>query len=74
MVNYEVKQIIAEISSSGGYTKRLTLTSWNGSPAKLDLRIWHDSLGTETPGRGITLTDTEARTLAEAIQGFLQAQ
>lgn len=38
-MQYEVKKTIAEISSTGSTAKRLTLTSWNGNPAKLDLRI-----------------------------------
>ena len=39
-MQYEVEKTIAEISSTGSTAKRLTLTSWNGNPAKLDLRTW----------------------------------
>ena len=53
-MQYEVKKTIAEISSTGSTAKRLTLTSWNGNPAKLDLRIWRiEGNGDSQPGKGV---------------------
>lgn len=74
MVTYKIERTIAEISSSGRGTKRLTLTSWNDQPAKLDLRVWvTDDAGQEKPGRGITLTEAEAFTLAAELQIYFAA-
>lgn len=70
---YDVKILntLAEISRTGTSAKRLTVVSWNGNPAKLDLRTWRtDDTGTR-PGKGITLTDAEAQTLATALSGYL---
>ena len=72
MIPHRIERTIAEISSGGKSAKRLTLTGWNGNPAKLDLRTWiTDESGRETPGRGITLTDEEAQALADALQAYL---
>lgn len=71
-MQYEVKKTIAEISSTGSTAKRLTLTSWNGNPAKLDLRIWRtDGNGDSQPGKGVTLTEDEAAAVAAAISDYL---
>ena len=71
-MQYEVKKTIAEISSTGSTAKRLTLTSWNGNPAKLDLRIWRtDGNGDSQPGKGVTLTEDEAAPVAAAISDSL---
>ena len=68
----EEKKTIAEISSTGSTAKRLTLTSWNGNPAKLDLRIWRtDGNGDSQPGKGVTLTEDEAAAVAAAISDYL---
>lgn len=71
-MQYEVEKTIAEISSTGSTAKRLTLTSWNRNPAKLDLRIWRtESGGEDKPGKGITLTEDEAAAVAAAISDYL---
>lgn len=71
MIDYTVEKIIAEISSTTVSAKRLTLTSWNGRQAKLDLRTWHTDGGKEWPGKGMTLDAEEAEKLSEALSGFL---
>lgn len=65
MVTFQIEKTLAEIGEGG---KRLTLTSWNGNPAKLDLRKWKDD---GTPGRGMTLTNDEARELLDALTACL---
>lgn len=69
MIDYIVERKLAEISRTDRTAKRLTLISWHGHPAKLDLRIWN--LDEEKPGKGITLTQDEAEALAKALNGFL---
>lgn len=74
MITHKIERTIAEISRTDRGIKRLTLTSWNGNPAKLDLRIWvTDDAGQEKPGRGITLTEAEGLTLAAELQDFFAA-
>lgn len=73
MILWNTEKTLADISSSGSTAKRLTITSWNGRPAKLDLRTWRtDENGQQQPGKGLTLTDTEAATLAQAIVAYLK--
>lgn len=52
-------------TSSRGWSKELNLVSWNDRPAKFDLREWapdHSRMG-----KGITLSDEEAKMLREAL-------
>ena len=57
MIEYRTERILTELSSTGSSAKRLTVTSWNGNPAKLDLRIWRTD-------------DAEAQTLLDALNGY----
>lgn len=74
MIVFEIKKELAEISSNASSAKKLTLTSWNKGPAKLDFRIWLTDYDEPKPGKGMTLTDEEAQTLADAINAYLQAK
>lgn len=68
---YETVNVLAEISSTRSTAKRLTVTSWNNQPAKLDLRIWRNEAGETLPGRGVTLTIDEAKALEAALHNYL---
>lgn len=63
-------EIITEIAvlaeSDSGYTKEINLVSWNGAKPKYDIRSW--SPGREKCGKGITLTEDEAKKLLLALQ------
>ena len=62
--DFEVTEPIAVLSSTAaGYSTELNRVSYNGYPAKLDLRKWHDG----QPLKGVSLTDEEARTLYAAL-------
>lgn len=64
---YEIKKNI-EVLSEGknGWTKEVNLVSWNGKPAKLDIRDWnHEEC---KMGKGVTLTYDEAQLLKEALE------
>lgn len=74
MIAFEIERTLAEISSTGSTAKRLTLTSWSGNPAKLDLRVWRTGEEPAQPGRGITLTDEEAAALAAALNDYLSGR
>lgn len=67
--NYEVVEQVAVLSQSGDTTKELNRVSYNGSPAKYDLRSWRRAGGEEKLLKGLTLTDEEARALRDALNG-----
>ena len=48
------------------YTKDINIVSWNGADPKYDIRNWHP--GREKCGKGITLTEEEARALMDALK------
>lgn len=54
----------------GGWQKELNLVSWNGRPPKYDVRDWAPDH--EKMGKGITLTEEEAKKLADLIQQALE--
>ncbi len=66
-IQYEIRQEIAVLSrSDSGYTKEINLISWNGAEPKYDIRSF--SPDRERCGKGITLMETEAKQLLEALQ------
>ena len=67
--NYEIVDHIATLSQSGDTSKELNRVSYNGSPAKYDLRSWKRTDGEEKLLKGLTLTDEEATALKEALNG-----
>ena len=70
MITHKVEETLAELSSTGSSAKRICLVSWNGNPAKLDLRVWRTVDGETKPGKGLTLTDEEAETLLTALTDY----
>ena len=52
-----------------GYTREINLVSWNGAEPKYDIRNWHPNR--EKCGKGITLTEEEARILMDALNEVL---
>ena len=50
-----------------GWTKELNRVSFNGAPAKYDLRTW--SPDHSKMGKGITLTNDEFKVLVDAFKG-----
>ena len=64
-IKYEITEKIAVLSESGEWTKELNKVSWNGRPAKYDLRDWNHE--EKKMRKGVTLTDDEFEELVEAI-------
>lgn len=65
-IRFEIKEEIGVISdSSKGWTKELNMVSWNDGAAKYDIRDW--APGHEKMGKGVTLTEQEARELYELL-------
>lgn len=67
MQDYTIMEKIAVLSSFGNGSLELNKVSWDGKPAKLDVRTWFDKNGNHTPGKGITLSDDEAMKLSTAL-------
>lgn len=65
--NYEIVERIAVLSESGATTKELNRVSYNGSPAKYDLRSWRRTDGEEKLLKGLTLNEEEATALKAAL-------
>lgn len=66
-IQFEVVKEIAVLSvSDSGYTKEINLISWNGKEPKYDIRSF--SPNREKCGKGITLTETEAKCLFTALK------
>ena len=51
--NYEIVEKVAVLSQSGDTTKELNRVSYNGSPAKYDLRSWRRTDGEEKLLKGV---------------------
>lgn len=66
-IQFEIIKEIAVLStSSSGYTKEINRISWNGNEPKIDIRSF--SPGREKCGKGITLTEAEAKCLLVALK------
>ena len=70
-IKFEIKEELGVISvSPKGWQKELNLVSWNGAAAKYDIREW--SPDHEKMGKGITMTQEEAKTLYELLKGIFE--
>lgn len=54
------------------WNKEVNLVSWNGRPAKLDIRNWQ--MDHEKCGKGIAITREEAEELAALLQKILKSR
>ena len=69
-VKYEIVEKLGVLSeSSKGWTKELNRISWNGGEPKLDIRDWAPEH--EKMGKGVTLTEEEAKNLLNLLQNNL---
>ena len=67
MLNYEMKRRLAVLSENQktGWTKELNLVSWNGAPAKYDIREF--SPDRQKLSKGIVLTKEEMERIKDVI-------
>lgn len=64
---YEIVKHIAVLGEANDRTLEVNLVSWNKRPAKIDIRRWdkdHTFMG-----KGVALTEDEAKALYEALKG-----
>ena len=67
MVAYEIVEHIAEIGRANDRVIEVNLVSWSGRPPKVDIRRWSEDH--TFMGKGVALTDEEAKALYEALKG-----
>ena len=61
-ITYDIEQRIAVLSTNArGWERQLNLISWNGNPAKYDIRDW--SPDGSRMSKGISLSSEECRAL-----------
>lgn len=66
-LKFEIVQNIAVLSTSkSGWTKEINMVSYNGAPAKYDIRSWDPNH--EKMGKGITLTKEELVQLESVLK------
>ena len=64
-ITFEIVEHLGVLSDTGEWAKEVNLVAWNGQPPKIDIRSW--DADHERMTRGVTLTESEAVTLAEAL-------
>lgn len=65
-IKYEITEELGALSEkSSGWTKELNRISWNGGAAKFDIRDWAPEH--EKMGKGVTLTEEEAKQLYKRL-------
>ncbi len=68
-IKFEIKETIGVLSESAkGWSKELSLVSWNDKPAKFDLREWDPAH--QKMGKGMTLTSDEIKKLRDLLNGL----
>lgn len=68
-IEFEIKEQIGVVGERGKWSLELNRVSWNGGPAKLDIRAWSEDH--EKCSKGITLTDEEAEAIFNAMKNNL---
>ncbi|HEO8668924.1 TPA: YdbC family protein [Streptococcus agalactiae] len=61
-----VEKLLVLSENEKGWTKELNRVSFNGAPAKFDLRIW--SPDHTKMGKGITLSNEEFKVILDAFR------
>ena len=65
-LKFEIEESLIVLSENEkGWTKELNRVSWNGAPAKYDIRAW--SPDHSKMGKGITLTNEEFQVLLKEL-------
>jgi len=68
-IKFEIKETIGVLSESAkGWTKELSLVSWNDKDPKYDIREW--SPDHAKMGKGVTLTKEELVKLKDFLGGL----
>ncbi|SPF51600.1 conserved hypothetical protein [Candidatus Desulfosporosinus infrequens] len=67
-IKFEIKEIIGVLSQSAkGWTKELSLVSWNDKDPKYDIREW--SPDHSKMSKGVTISKEESKKLRDLLNG-----
>lgn len=67
MFEYKVEERIAEIGRTNDKVLEVNVISWNNRPPKVDIRRWSEDHA--FMGKGISMTEEEAKALYDALKG-----
>lgn len=68
-IKFEIKETIGVLSESAkGWTKELSLVSWNDKDPKYDIREW--SPDHTKMGKGVTLNAEELKKIRDLLNGL----
>lgn len=67
--SYEVTKKLGKLGEES--KTELRIVAWNGREAKLDIRQWYEKDGEERCGKGISLTNDEAKVLVELLTEYM---
>lgn len=68
--SYEIKKRIGSLGENSD--KQLNIIAWNGRESKIDIRAFFtDKEGNERCGKGISLTNDEAKKLVDLLNDYL---
>ena len=68
---FEIEEHLLTLSENDkGWTKELNRVSFNGAPAKFDIRAW--SPDHTKMGKGITLSNEEFQVMVDAFRGTIK--
>ncbi len=65
-VSYHVVEEIGSIPSESAWDLEVNMISWNGAPAKVDIRRWNPDR--DKMSKGISLTKEEAKELIPLLK------
>lgn len=68
--DYTINDEVAVLSTAGSWALELNLISWGGRSPKLDIRKWSECH--EKMGKGVTLTNAEAKALRDALNTYFE--
>ena len=64
-ITYDVVKNIGVIADNGAWETQVNMISWNHGAPKFDIRKWN--VETDRMSKGISLTESEARALADLL-------
>lgn len=71
-ITYDVVKKIGVIADNSAWETQVNLISWNHAKPKFDIRKWN--VETNKMSKGISLTESEARALADLLFEYFEGE
>ncbi len=71
-ITYDVVKNIGVIADNGAWETQVNMISWNHGAPKFDIRKWN--VETNKMSKGISLTESEARALADLLIEYFEGE